>query len=746
MHQLFLLLLLFFRGQLATARPVEYLVKTIVTTDSVFPFGFELTVYAERFPEKATATPTSTTATHTATNTVESKFTILKRGTVTADSGDDTNINPFPNGLTSAPVITVHAGATALTHFGKRAVPTNRLFQAYADEMLEKEKREPKGALRWGLGIFNMLELDGAGKVFVVAPPGTATKVDGNKKIDMVRRQEDEELELVVVEPVPVGNGEGMEEVPGIIDEVVPSKTIGSEEKGTGMTQTTTTNTETPLFSKLPVWTPDVIATSLALIPVILAITVVCVLLLFLILHACTPREIHHVTNNTYTTRVVKRPREPHGPNEKATARGETTIATTGLAADSPTPNPTSSGQQQTDGITDVVTDGCHEIISSGAFYMPRYPRQTGMAPSDTNITDNKKWHNGLLDLGSKRNSPRLNSAKFFRSFVPSSLKGDSGSHESAINSRMDTDYVLSQASRRLESVPPAPDDRSLSPIAESCGGDGVSVSVPQPRRERAMTVLPDTEFGRETLRDRRKGMRDSWLDGLFAVRAPGTENLVILEQRDGALRGASVGGAVVPESVPVTDYSSSPRKAEDVLGTDNAAADRRPKETPILRSVPRHYGEEVTPEIIKVRSSGNLTIHEATASPVSGDGYEASQSDLNHTDQGNKENVSTTVFASAKCNSVQFATPIAKHDHPGLRIPSGIDLATNQQPRSSFDTENFKDKNAMLQQMVEDQADEDALRLHLVPSLDGGANTPFPPWKSTAELSAKTEAGSWID
>jgi hypothetical protein len=301
-------------------------------------------------------------------------------------------------------------------------------------------------------------------------------------------------------------------------------------------------------------------------------------------------------------------------------------------------------------------------------------------------ITESKKWHNGLLDLGSKRNSPRLNGAKFFRNFVPSSLRGESDEPESTNSGRMDTDYVLSQASKRLQQVPPVQDDRSLSTISENAGGDGVPLSLPHRKKSRA--VLPDTEYGRETLRDRRKGMRDSWLDGLFAVRAPGTENLVILEQRNGSLRGASVGGAVVPETIHLTDSSSPPRKAEEV----------------VVRSVAKRV--EVQPKSPKIQSC-----HEV-ASQVSGDGYEA---DLSHgcTDhERSKENINTTAPAS-----IRFKTLPSTHV-----LTDGVTWEQMEKTLLEMDPELQK----RLQDSVDDLVEDEALRLHLVPSVDGGVNTPM--------------------
>jgi hypothetical protein len=329
---------------------------------------------------------------------------------------------------------------------------------------------------------------------------------------------------------------------------------------------------------------------------------------------------------------------------------------------------------------------------------MPHYPRQHTIAPPDVDITESKKWHSGLLDLGSKRNSPRLNGAKFFRNFVPASLRGESDEPESTNSGRMDTDYVLSQASKRLQEVPPVQDDRSLSTISENAGGDGVPLSVPH--RKKSMTALPDTEYGRETLRDRRKGMRDNWLDGLFAVRAPGTENLVILEQRDGSLRGASVGGAIVPETIPATDFSSPPRRAEEVV---------------LRGSVPKRV--EVQPKSSKIQSC-----HEV-ASQVSGDGYEA---DLSHgcTDnEKSKENINTTAPASVGVKtapaSLRFKTAPSTH----AAVTEGGTWEQMEKIVLEMDPELQK----RLQEAVDELTEDDALRLHLVPSLDGGVNTPVP-------------------
>ncbi|KAI5805721.1 hypothetical protein EDC01DRAFT_626524 [Geopyxis carbonaria] len=82
---------------------------------------------------------------------------------------------------------------------------------------------------------------------------------------------------------------------------------------------------------------------------------------------------------------------------------------------------------------------------------------------------------------------------------------------------------------------------------------------------------LQETE-GRETLRDRRTGLRNSWLSSLFVNKVPGTENLVIIDDGQGVLHGASQG--TTGRQPDILEVSSAGISAE-TMKTHTTSAER---------------------------------------------------------------------------------------------------------------------------------------------------------------------------
>lgn len=307
------------------------------------------------------------------------------------------------------------------------------------------------------------------------------------------------------------------------------------------------------------IWSPDVINTTLTLIPVILSITVVSVLLLFSILHCCSPHEVTHVTN-TYTTKLVKR--KAPGKTRPAEATEQGAILENG-PEDSPHPV-TAPREQQAD-----VQESSGGFSPSSDLYIPHYPRHSHKVVSQEVRTDSskvyKQWHRGLLNLNGLRRSPKFVLEKPNAPKLQTRL-----TRSSRLDSRHDTKYVLSQASHRLQDLPKNKRRKrphtDLSTIAGSVGESVAADEQPTIITPLKTGVLGESRCGKATLRDNRAGMRESWLNNLFAQKAPGTENLVVLEQKDGQLRGASVGGAQDPDAIMVTDCPLEP-KAEAAAG-----------------------------------------------------------------------------------------------------------------------------------------------------------------------------------
>jgi len=508
----------------------------------------------------------------------------------------------------------------------------------------EKDKRVPKGALRWGIG-FELVEQDAVGALVykMKAVDSSPENVGAVKRQETLTEDVGGVAEVAIQQEGPVQevaesaitDGElvetQMEQVaePAVQGEEAGQTAVGStvddgdrkddgddegeddgEENGDeggdeGEDSVGKLGDDVPpppaaTASQLPLWTTDVIATTMVLIPVILAITVLAVLFLFLLMHCCAPRKVTHVTNNTFTTRrYVSR----HVGGEKPATAPEGMLASASVPTVA-SPPPSAAAPPSSRRAAD-------DISPSSALYMPHYPSHQHAGDLD-GASVPTKWHHGLLDLGGSM-SPRPGS--FFRTFVPASLRTESTPKPTDA-----TAHNLREAARRLQTSPTMrPDNATPASLA---------------------TGLRDSTFGRETLRDRRRGMRDSWLDALFADRAPGTENLVILEQRDGALRGASVGGAIDPEAIVITSTSST---------TPSSATPRIPA--------------AVVHVAVSANSLTSLRADEyASAATITSSerGYQASQSDLS--DARDKENISPTPPAMVK---IQFRA-----------VPSGQVLA----------------------------------------------------------------------
>lgn len=537
------------------------------------------------------------------------------------------------------------------------------------------------------------------------------------------------------------------------------------------------------------VWSPQVIATSLALIPVILAITVICCLILFMILHCCTPREITHVTNNTFTTKVVRRtpPRDAEKP-PPGPARGlpddhapVQTVARPERAAEA-------AVVSQNDGILDPSPSS--DLYLPQQYYAPRQhaPASHSVPSTPPQAITAGNWHRGLLGFGSRK-SPSIKSSSLLRPSVPPSLLGGPNA---------ETSYVLSQASRRLEdealshhqhhplsTVPASPLSAGPGPGSvfrppSSPAAEGEWEQGPHPphgeRRTSLTSGLQDTGCGTHTLRNRRKGMRDTWLSNLFVEKAPGTENLVILEQRDGALRGASVGGAVEPEPVQAASETSGPprrphheapgkplrrrvskppkpskatlRADVDIQAVEEKMKKKpnpKPHTVPRVKSVQR-YSREINPKSAgSVSAEALLLAIPRGQPPISSLGSGDLWGGVGPEIPGGKENTNerhTPIPPLSRHTAFEgpavadAATRVVKEGQQEARAepdPAVVPLAPPNNPDGPTDLMAFRARvrlieeeiNRRLQAAVDDQVEQDELCLHMMASLDGTANSP---------------------
>jgi hypothetical protein len=426
-------------------------------------------------------------------------------------------------------------------------------------------------------------------------------------------------------------------------------------------------------YNQTPIWTPQVISTSLALIPVILSISIVCVLLLFMLLHCCSPKEVTHVTNNTYTTRIVGRRQNPE--ESRSIQPGAT------------------------DGLNEVPMEMIRESTEpsqpspSSDLYMPHYIRHDSPVSNEKQVVK-KKWHRGLLSIGrgSKILHPYLNASR---------------ERGMTTDGTLDPGYVLTQAAKRLEKLPARP--MSPTPTNESQAG--------------LSSGLQETACGRETLRDRRKGMRDHWLSSLFTDRAPGTENLVVVEQQDGLQRGASTGGAREPGVFEIAESSLSSqghrKKTSIVRGTSTLipSASKAFQElnqdqlnsSHRLRSV-KHYLWDTSKAEGSHPLGSSLSLHDVN-SQTSEPGYQASQSDFKEDDSHGtfdrsigKENTGLEMYESVNEETPRVATIRGSLRRHRRRSTTAIPIVGKDDARILRHGDEF----------------ERASRLHLATSVDG--------------------------
>ncbi|KAI5784450.1 hypothetical protein FPQ18DRAFT_309852 [Pyronema domesticum] len=518
------------------------------------------------------------------------------------------------------------------------------------------------------------------------------------------------------------------------------------------------------------IWTPEVMAASTALIPLILAVTVVCCLLLFCVLHWCTPREKTGITNNTFLTKVVKKPK-PN--NQDTTSANQEPVAAPGnqdphgqspaITVTSPTPESHTPRRNapQMDGNSDEDLAPRGDPNQPMDLYMPySFPqrRRNGMRPDS--------WHRGLLDLSAKR--PNAGRSSYFRTFAPESLIGSGNRNETT-----NTSYVLAQASKRLQEV-------QNDPLSTVPGSSEDILTTPSPitnqsvwtlegpRRASLTTALQDTECGVETLRDRRKGLRDNWLGNLFAERAPGTENLVILEQTDGAIRGASIGGRKEPESPEIAECWTPPVNVSvEVVENSVASSSNAYMPGRLTKRTKRHSIVRIQcePEILGEISEVATSI--PTPFPVSeGPASETAEVLFEYDSSDSKTGESREDLSSAFPNSDYNEKYLMEEDIADQEVDLGSKEVLNYvPPDKDYEYHSFPhDKNSVedwtkahypsvntlfqdnstigsmpmavraklieeamdlaLQRAVDDQVEEEELKIHLVPTLDGPADS----------------------
>jgi hypothetical protein len=159
---------------LASCLPIAHdAAKIITTADHMFPSGFVLTAHVEKPRTTSIATKKAVAISY------------LKRSAARYPYPDD--FNPYP---TTVSPVTVRAGVTAVMPPGnggrKRTAPfpqpTGKGIRTFPAQGEEVSKRAPKGALRWGLNIMNLLEEDEFGTVILRQKAADAI-VGGDVKI-----------------------------------------------------------------------------------------------------------------------------------------------------------------------------------------------------------------------------------------------------------------------------------------------------------------------------------------------------------------------------------------------------------------------------------------------------------------------------------------------------------------------------------------------------------------------------------
>jgi hypothetical protein len=182
-HSLYLLTMLFqllLFPLLASCLPIaQDAAKTITTVDHMFPSGFVLTAHVDNSRTTSTATKKAVAISYAKRSAAQYPYPV--------------DFHPYP---TPPSPVTVRAGVTAVKPPGnggwKRRAPfpepTGKEFQ-YFQAPGEVSKRAPKGALRWGLNIMNLLEEDDFG-VVILRQKATDMSVGGDMKVGGTSKRE----------------------------------------------------------------------------------------------------------------------------------------------------------------------------------------------------------------------------------------------------------------------------------------------------------------------------------------------------------------------------------------------------------------------------------------------------------------------------------------------------------------------------------------------------------------------------
>jgi hypothetical protein len=283
------------------------------------------------------------------------------------------------------------------------------------------------------------------------------------------------------------------------------------------------------------IWTPEVISATLALMPIILSISVVCVMVLFMLLHCFAPKETTHVTNNSYTTKLFKRSTSDQGGGPNLPMDGPPSLNIHRNHGETIQNNPitqTSNIRAEECGAPSQNNHRIPQAHRSGIPLIEPSPRM---------------WHHGLLNMWNQEDTSW--------EYPLSSVNEIPAYHDKneLTDRRMDPECGINQDLGRRES-------NSTHILYPNTG------SAPDERFVRASltTGLQDNECGRETLRYRRTRMRDQWLSHLFLEKNPIAQNVGMVEQLDGIQRGVAIGGAGLQERSVEAEIDS--RAREDIL------------------------------------------------------------------------------------------------------------------------------------------------------------------------------------
>lgn len=266
-------------------------------------------------------------------------------------------------------------------------------------------------------------------------------------------------------------------------------------------------------LTESPIWTPETMAATLGMIPVVLAVTLLCIVLLFLLLCCYKPREpFKHEQQRNYARPTSSRrlppdlhhPRAlrhiepvPHadGPSDARSGNG-TSIRTLNPVIQAP-PN-SSLGNLSMEEIR--IEDIQPEFISEK-------PVQ-------------RNWLKRLVD--SRSGKPPTPESDVYMN-IPS-FKRQPPPHNRDYPVPAFTENLLQEASNKLAAQPGIPSSSERSP-------------------QNAHTTSLRISEQSNTVYNRRKQHRDRWLSNIFIDKAPGTENLIVIPKNDGIASGAALGG-----------------------------------------------------------------------------------------------------------------------------------------------------------------------------------------------------------